>query len=163
MENNDKVEFARELTLTIQCLSGTIHPPKAMLRAFYEALKDLQLDAVVKALRAMRKDQTGWASPKNIRVMIEGNPDRDEFFNYMDNYVSRHQAGAYDHPIGRQVIQAMGGTSIFRLSTNYDRKDLQFRWLRTWREIASRGNDEPGSNASASEGNNGVHGRRAPT
>jgi hypothetical protein len=161
---SDKRAFADELRTTIQVLSGTIHPPKSMLKGFFEALDDLPLDKVLKALKQARRDQSGWCSPKSIRIMIEGNPERDEFFNYMHNFIARSQQSNYKHPIGIRVIRELGGSNVFSMSTNHDQKDLMIRWQRKWKEVVadSGANNESRTNhAPVSPGDNGVHGRGA--
>lgn len=139
MEQADKRTFATELTLTIQCLTGTIKPPISMLNAYFEALSDLPLTNVVTALRTARSESTKWTTPKTIRIMVEGSADVDEFYRYMDAFICQGRAGQYNHPVGQQVVRAMGGSSIFSRCKTFERKALEERWTRTWKEISHVG------------------------
>ena len=150
MQDKDKSEFAKELTLTIQCLAGTIYPPKALLKAYYDSLDDLELVDVVKALKMLRREHTAWATPKFIRMQIQGRPEIDEFFRYMDHFVSANKSGQYDHDIGIEVIKRMGGSMIFRDSTIFDRKELQMRWTRIFKEVINEQHNRNDAPVSAS-------------
>jgi hypothetical protein len=157
MQDSDKNEFKKELTLTIQTVSGTIYPPVALIKAFYEALEDLPADKVFKALKQLRADASGWVNPRMIRTKIQGRPEIDQFFIYMDTYVCASRAGEYKDPIGLEVIRRMGGSSVFRQSTQFDRKDLQIRWQKIWKEVEY----EQRNHAAVSEGDQRVHRRGA--
>lgn len=135
MQDRDKNEFVRELRLTIQCLSGTMHPSKELLKAYYEVLEDIELADVVKALKKLRRERSSWVTPAEVRTAIKGRPDIDEFHKYMNRYVSASRAGEYKHPIGSEVIQRMGGSVAFRNSTIHDKTDLTLRWMRLWKEV----------------------------
>lgn len=135
MENKDKAEFVRELKLTIQCLSGTMHPSMELIKAYYEVLEDIALEDVVKALRKLRRERSSWVTPAEVRTAIKGRPDIDEFHKYMNRYVVASKAGEYKHPIGSEVIQRMGGSGVFRNSTIHDKTDLTLRWMRLWKEV----------------------------
>lgn len=154
MQDSDKNKFKSELTLTIQTVSGTIYPPIAVIKAFYEALEDLPADKVFKALKELRANAGGWVNPRMIRTHIQGRPEIDQFFTYMDKYVCCSRAGDYKDPIGREVIQRMGGSSVFKMSTQFDRKELQIRWQKIWKEVEY---EQRRNNATVSQGDKRVH------
>lgn len=137
MISKDKAAFTDELTTTIQCVSGTMRPPATLLAAFYDALKDLELKDLLRILKRWRRDSNSWPSPAAIRAAIEGRPDEDTFNDYFDNYVAKGRGGQFKHPIGKQVIAALGGSGAFQMMNIRDRNDWKRRWVKTYREIAS--------------------------
>jgi hypothetical protein len=138
MNDGDKKRFMGELTLTLQTVSGVIRPPLEVIKAFYVALEDLPADKVIPAIVKYRKVSRGWPAPVVLRELVEGAPHLDEFLRFMNQFVAMGKSG-YDHPIGTEVVKAMGGSRRFRESTNFERADLQRTWIKLFKEIAANG------------------------
>lgn len=147
MNEKDKKRFAEELTLTIQCVSGTMRPPPAMLKAYWDVLKDLETEQVIKAVIKWRERETQWPAPAAMRIAVVGKPHLDSFDEYMEGYVSRGRTGAYSHPIGSLVIKAMGGSRRFTEMTTFDRAEFKRKWGSLWQEIDN--GDRPGADREA--------------
>lgn len=133
----DQTTFTEALALTIQCVSGTTHPPVKMLLASYEALKDLELDRLLRALAEWRRNSTMHPSPAALRVAIEGRPDQDSFDKYMA-LVAAGRATEYADPVGKLVIAELGGSAGFQqMNVLRDREDWKRRWVMAYRKIAN--------------------------
>lgn len=137
MQAKDKPAFIDAMTTTIQCVAGTMRPPATMLAAYYDALKDLELEQLLGILKDWQRNSNSWPSPAAIRTAIVGRPDVDSFDDYLDNYVSRGRMGDYKDPIGIQVVKELGGSGRFREMSTYDRADWKRRWVSAYRDIAN--------------------------
>jgi hypothetical protein len=133
----DRTKFTEALTTTIQCIAGTMRPPVTMLTAYYDALKDLELKDLLRVLKQWERNSNSWPAPASIRAAIEGRPDQDTFDDYIDNYIARGRAGEFKHPIGKQVIAAMGGSGVFQTFNVRERPEWKQRWIKAYRKIAN--------------------------
>ena len=154
MQEQDKKKFKAELTLLIQTVSGTMYPPIGVIKAFYEALEDLPADKVFNALTELRASAGSWVNPRMIRTHIQGRPEIDQFFIYMDKYVSAGRVGDYKDALGQEVIRRMGGSGVFKMSTQFDRKELQIRWQKVWKEVEY---EQRKNNSEVSAGDQRIH------
>ncbi len=126
MTSGDRKAFGAALYL----LGEVFETPVSELRveAYFEALVDLPVDAVLLAMKAHVKTATFFPKPGELRAMIEGKADDRAEMGWVEALRLARHVGSYRNPeltdpALRAAIDALGGWRTFCLSED----DLTYR------------------------------------